>query len=153
MASGVETAGLALAAFPIVVICLECYVKGAATVKRWHRYGRELHRYATKLETERITYLNTTLRLLGDIVDQEDLEAMLSGPASLLWQKLESSEYKDRLQKRLHLSYDNYAARTKIMMETLESMKRKLRIGPSGTVGHFKFSNAQARSPEEPDIR
>lgn len=151
MATGVETAGLVLATFPIVVICLKHYVEGVETVKRWHHYRQELTRYARKLETERILYLDMTVELLGDLVDPEDLRAMLLDPASIiLWQK---PEYKNALQTRLGTSYDNYVARAEDMLATLESIKQRLGIGPSGTVGESQFRNAQAPSQIEPDVR
>jgi hypothetical protein len=45
MVTGIETAGLVLAAFPLVVNGLGSYVAGADTLRRWRNermYGREL---------------------------------------------------------------------------------------------------------------
>ena len=39
MATGIETAGLVLAAFPLVVKGLGAYVDGVRMIKYWKRYG------------------------------------------------------------------------------------------------------------------
>lgn len=133
MVAGVETAGLALAAFPIVISCLKSYIEGAQTIRRWHHYGRELARYARKLEAEEVAYKNLTDSLLEGIVSsEEDLTTMLESPTSPLWQK---PEYRDALQTLLHPSYDSYIAWAEDLVQTLEHMKRKLGIDPSGAVG------------------
>ena len=132
MVAGVETAGLALAAFPIVISCLRSYIEGAQTVRRWHHYGRELNRYARKLEAEKVVYQNLTEDLFEGIVNsEEDLTTMLEDPTSPLWQK---PEYRAGLQTLLHPSYDNYIAWAEDLVQTLELMKRKLGIDSSGGV-------------------
>ena len=132
MVSGIESAGLVLATFPIIVSFLEQYVRGVETIQKWRFYTRELAVYARKLEVQRVTYLNTTEKLLDGIVESEnDLATMLSNPASAPWQKL---DYTDRLRIRLHHSYDVYFATTHDMMQKLESLKTKLGIDALGKV-------------------
>ena len=132
MVTGIESAGLVLATFPIVVTFLEHYVRGVENIQKWRSYSRELAIYARKLEVQRVTYLNTTEKLLDGIVESEDdLAAMLSNPASAPWQKL---EYTDRLRIRLHHSYDIYFTTTHDMMQSLESLKTQLGIDALGKV-------------------
>ena len=132
MAPGIETAGLVLATFPIVISFLEHYVKGVETIRKWRFYSRELDIYARKLEVERVKYLNTTENLLLDIVKSEDdLASMLSDPESAPWQK---PEYKDLLRDQLRHSYDVYFATIHDMMQNLEGLKTKLGIDALGKV-------------------
>ena len=132
MIPGIETAGLVLATFPIVISFLEHYVKGVETIQKWRFSSRELAIYARKLEVQRVTYLNTTEKLLDGIVESDDdLATMLSNPESVAWQKF---EYTDPLRTRLHHSYDVYFARTHDMMQNLEGLKTKLGIDASGKV-------------------
>ena len=134
MVTGVETAGVVLATFPIVISFLEHYVEGVETIQKWRSYSRELAIYARKLEVQRVTYLNTTEKLLEDIVESEDdLATMLSDPASATWQK---PEYTDLLRERLRHSNDIYFATTHDMMQDLESLKTKLGIDAIGKVCH-----------------
>ena len=132
MVTGVETAGLVLATFPIIISFLEHYVKGVEAIQRWRFYTRELDAYARKLEISRVTYLNTTTKLLDGIVkSQDDLATMLSDPVSALWKK---PEYTDSLRIRLDKSYEVYFATTNDMMQRLESLKTKLKIDALGKV-------------------
>ena len=132
MVPGIETAGLVLATFPIIISFLEHYVKGVETIQKWRFYSRELAIYGRKLEVQRVMYLNTTEKLLDGIVESDDdLATMLLNPASPAWKKI---EHTDPLRTRLHHSYDIYFARTHDMMQNLEGLKTKLGIDASGKV-------------------
>ena len=135
MVTGVETAGLVLAAFPIIVSGLSCYVQGIQTIRYWRRFRRELTVYAQTLETQRICYLNTLEELLDGIVaSDEELAALLSDPKGDAWHK---PEYKERLQARLEHSYDTYFLTLTNMIEALVDLGEKLGIDVKGTVRHY----------------
>ena len=132
MATGVEVASLVLATFPLVIKGLESYAKAVEKFEAWRSYRRELNTYVRKLETCRVTYLNTTELLLDGIVESaEDLEMMLSNPASSLWQK---PMYKDQLRSRLHRSFGSYLENSEHMLDRLENMKDKLGLESPGKV-------------------
>lgn len=122
--TGVEVASLVLASFPLLIQCLESYAKGVESLRRWQRYSREIKIFIRKLETFRVTYLNTTEQLLDGIVHSEEhLNEMLSNPASSLWKK---PHYIDQLKSRLHRSFDNYVDTSEQILYLLKLMRENL---------------------------
>ena len=99
MVTGIETAGLVLAAFPIVVHGLSRYVEGVETIRYWRRFRRQVADYARKLENQRIRYLDTLEELLDGIVkSNDDLATLINEPTCSAWQ---DDEYERRLRQRL----------------------------------------------------
>lgn len=132
MVTGVETAGLVLAAFPLVVDGLSHYADGIQTIQYWRRYRRELRDYARKLKSQGVRYQNTLELLFDGIVEsEEELAALLKDPAGSLWQ---GTEYEEGLRSRLDHSYGHFLDVLKNMIETLDAMKARLGIDPSGNV-------------------
>lgn len=132
MATGVEIAGLALAAFPIVVKGLTSYVDGIGRIRVWRRWRRELADYKRTLETQRISYLDTLEELLDGIVhtDQE-LKFLIEEPGGSLWRK---PEYDERLRARLDHSYDSYLATIHELLDTLDVVQKKLGLDQYGKI-------------------
>ena len=130
--SGIETAGLVLAVFPIVVRGLQQFTEGLETIKNWKRYHRELSKYARTLETQRIVYLNTIERLFEGIIQSNDeLEVLMKDPG-LAFSR--SSQYEERLSTRLGRSYANYSRIMADMLEALRAARNELGIDENGKV-------------------
>lgn len=72
MATGVETAGLVLAVFPLVVKGMQYYAEGLQTIQFWRRYRRELQNHARRIKTQWVRYLNTIELLFGGIVGSDE---------------------------------------------------------------------------------
>ena len=135
MVTGVETAGLILATFPLVVDGLSHYINGLQTMRYWRRYRRELKDHARKLKNQTVRYLNTFELLFDGIVEsEEELAALVKDPAGVLWQE---TKYETGLRLLLDHSYDHFLDTLKNMIETLEAMGAKLGIDPSGNVSLF----------------
>jgi uncharacterized protein YeeX (DUF496 family) len=79
--TGVETAGLVLATFPLVVDGLQHWVRGADSIRRRQKVRRELESYATRLKNQRVTCLDTLEQFLTDIFpSDEELAKMTADP-------------------------------------------------------------------------
>ena len=132
MVTGVETAGLVLAAFPILVDGLSHWVKGVETIRRWQMIRRELDSYALRLQTQSVTYLDTLEQLLVGIVQSnEEMTAMLTEPGGASWQ---NQEYDRVLQLRLDRSYAPFLATLTHMKLALNDIMKKFGIEKSGNV-------------------
>ena len=145
MVVGIETAGLVLAAFPLIVACLKRLGEGARTIKNWRRYSRELTSYARKIGTQHVIYLTTTEHLLNGIVESgEDLRAMLFDPSAAAWQ---NPDFIDRLQTRLDYAYKNYMETAENMMQTLNELKKVFNLDSEGKVSDLRIPTL--RFPKE----
>ncbi len=124
MLTGVETAGLVLAAFPLVLDGLNHWLEGVHKVKRWRRIHRQLKNYKIRLQSQRVTYQNTLeLLLVGIVQTGEDTAAMLAEPGGEVWKK---AEYDYLLRTRLDRAYDTFFETLELMVTTLSEIEKKL---------------------------
>ena len=131
MVTGVEIAGLVLAAFPLILDGLSHWLEGVHKVKRWRQIYRQLKDYETRLQSQRVTYQNTLeLLLVGIVQADEDIAAMLAEPRGDLWKK---AEYDHLLHRRLDSAHDTFFERLDFMFTTLSEIKKKLGMR-AGTV-------------------
>lgn len=141
---GIEIAGVALAIFPLVLKGLKSFSDGTDQFKRWRTYRRELSNYAREISTQRVIYLATLEQLLdGVVLSDSDFASMLVDPRSEVWKK---PEHERRLKKRLDYRFEPYLETTRFLVETLEQLREKLGIGPTGTVcdGIKMFKNVHS---------
>ena len=135
MVSGVETAGLVLAAFPIIVDGLNRWAKGVETMRRWRKIRRELESYALRLQNQKVTYLDTLEQLLVGIVQSnEEMAAMLAEPGGTIWQ---SQVYDQNLQNRLDRSYEPFRATLTHMNMALKDLEKSVGIETTGNVSCY----------------
>lgn len=131
MLTGVETAGLVLAVFPLVLDGLSRWLEGVQKVKRWRRIYRQLKNYEIRLQSQKVTYQNTLELLLDGIVQMgEDTAAMLADPRGDVWKK---AKYDQLLRRRLDRAYDTFFETLQFMFTTLNEIEKKLGI-EAGTV-------------------
>ena len=131
MITGVETAGLVLAVFPLILDGLSHWLEGLHKVKRWRRIHRQLKNYEIRLQSQRVTYQNTLeLLLVGIVQTDEDTAAMLAEPRGELWKK---AKYDHLLHKRLDRAYDTFFETLNFMFMTLSEIEKKLGM-EAGTV-------------------
>ena len=124
MVTGIETAGLVLAAFPLLISALEHYVSGIETIHRWRRFKRELAKYVRRLETQRIWVVDTLEELLDGIVNSnEELAPLINDPNGPSWR---DPEHDRKVRLRLGSTYDHYMATLARMLGMLEDMGGKL---------------------------
>ncbi|KAL8869006.1 MAG: hypothetical protein Q9174_004596 [Haloplaca sp. 1 TL-2023] len=136
--SGIEVAGIALAAFPILINGLNHVIAGIETIRRWKRYRLQLKDYADVLESASVFFLDTLDELLVDVVQSdEELSLLLGSPGGLLWKK---NEYEERLRKRLDRSYVPYLKTVEKLVRTLRSMCDRLGVDDAGSVRWDDYS-------------
>ena len=68
MVTGVETAGLVLAAFPLVVAAIQQYRKGLEPLKDWWRYRTKFLEFAGNISTQRLIFEENVELLLSPIM-------------------------------------------------------------------------------------
>lgn len=135
--SGFEVAGIALAAFPIVVNGLGRMTEGIETIKHWKKYKRELDKYAFRLDTAQVCFTSTLKHLLDDIIPSDtDFERMIAEPLGPLWKK---PVYEESLRSRLDQSYNLYSRAIKNVAEGVEKLRIKLGIDANGAVGSLNM--------------
>ena len=106
MITGVETAGLTLACFPLAAKAVKSWLEGIETLKTWRKARREMSVYHTRIESQRVFYLNTLEWLLADIVTcGGDMKDLLDKPGGELWRR---EEFERSLQVRLDRSYEPF---------------------------------------------
>ena len=125
MVTGVEEAGLVLAVFPLVLDGLSHWLEGVHKGKRWWRIRLQLKNYKLRLQSQRVVYQNTLELLLVDIVQADDIAAMLAEPGGDVWKR---AEYDSLLHRRLGGAYETFFENLNFMLTTLSEVKKKLGI-------------------------
>ena len=144
MITGVETAGLVLGIFPIVLKGLSQFIEGLETMKDMQQFRRLLDKYREDLSHERHIFGLTLQQLFicSKIAKTErEMYELLDNPYSDDWK---APKYDEALRLFLDKSYDVYMNTVTSLWHSLESLYRKLLIElePSGsTVGTASHSS------------
>lgn len=126
MLTGVETAGLCLAAFPILVSALETYREGFKPLREWWMFRTEFITFIDDLDTQKNLFYNNLEKLLIPFIESDnEMYDLLNDPTGALWQR---PGLEERLQARLSNSYDNYMRTIHKMLKITEELKRLLGI-------------------------
>ncbi|KAL8650705.1 MAG: hypothetical protein Q9226_005028 [Calogaya cf. arnoldii] len=128
MATGIETAGLILAAFPLVISALEHYENGFQVIREWIRFKGEFAAFLNALIRQRIFFRQNIEELLGPIVASEyEMSVLLDNPGGKAWA---DETLNARLRQRLpgKYEYESYATTVSYILETLHKLKDKLKI-------------------------
>ncbi|KAI9887959.1 MAG: hypothetical protein M1823_000216 [Watsoniomyces obsoletus] len=103
--AGVETAGLVLATFPLIISYLEHYRKGCKTIKLWWKYRPAYIEFSHTIGIQNVLYRENLEELLSPIVPGNELESLLADPRGEAWHQ---DDLEDALRARLPKSYDYY---------------------------------------------
>ena len=142
--SGFEVAGIALAAFPILINGIKHVVAAIETAKRWKRYRLELKDYADILESTSVYFLDTLDELLSDIVrTDEELTMLLGKPGESLWKE---KAYEERLRRRLDRSYSSYLKTVSKLVQASQEMCKRLGVDNAGSVCLYPMPQQVVRS-------
>jgi hypothetical protein len=134
MVTGVETAGLVLAVFPIVVEGLKGYVDGIETIKRYWKYAAQLKHLIRILRMEEAKFSNTCTELLHDLVAAPELALLLEKPGSWRWR---DAELQIKLRARLGRGLHAYLEAVTDMTDILDEFRRKLELDSNDRVSHL----------------
>ncbi|MCJ1284924.1 hypothetical protein MMC26_004261 [Xylographa opegraphella] len=118
MATGIETAGLVLAAFPLLVSAAEHYREGYEKISDWYHFRPNFTAFCHTLRTQRALFENNLEELLTTVVHSDlELKCLMQDPGGPSWLNLE-----DRLKRRLPRSYDQY----RVTMDEINRIMAKL---------------------------
>lgn len=130
MVTGVETAGLVLAAIPLMIEGLRCYIHGCETIKRYWKLRELLESYLTKLMGFQYVLHDTITELFlqADLLDMGALEEFLKSPTDEPWKRPENE-----VQLRLHLGvkYETYTKTIEGIKRLMSEISERLRL-PKG---------------------
>ena len=120
-----EAAGFVLAALPLLVEGLRCYLKGIESIKKYWQYTKVLKRLIRKFQVEQRKFGNTCEELLVGLVDDTELSDLLEKPGGAKWQEkgLQLS-----LRVRLGESYQVFFDAVTDMTEVTEEFEEKLEL-------------------------
>lgn len=124
MVTGVETAGLVLAAFPLIVSAIQQYREGLELLKDWWRYRTKFLEFSGNISTQRLIFEENVEILLSPIVTSDvEMAALLKDPGGPEWAKPDLTK---RLERRLPKSYDSYMRTIQDLNRILEELKTHL---------------------------
>ena len=139
MVTGIETAGLVLAVFPIIVEGLKVYLDGISSIKKYWQFIAVLKRLIRDLLVEEVKFSNTCTELLHDLVDSSELIRLLEKPGGERWR---TTELQIKLKERLGRGLQAYMEAVIDMTDCLEDFRRKLELGPTNRVSPHTCSPA-----------
>lgn len=124
--SGIEVAGLVLAAFPLAIAALEHYRTTAETLGFFWKIRREYKTWTHGLNICQLAFeQNLEQFLLPLIVDEDELQRLISKPGSPEWQ---NPDLEIRLRQRLPKSYDLYLESIEHIQDVMNDLKGELGI-------------------------
>ena len=122
--SGLEVAGVVLAAFPLILESLESQRKVARTWSIWWQIRREYQKSSHELKYHQLAFeRNLKFLLLPLVATDDQIESLLSTPGGPEWQNADLAQ---QLEQRLKGSLDAYLSIVHAMEETLDSLKKEL---------------------------
>ena len=122
MVTGIETAGLVLGAFPLVIEGLRVYIKGVSTMRDMKRYEFILGQFKRDIEMESTHFEDTCYQLLQHMALPENstLDNLVADPRGNLWK---AEELQHALLRRLRpgsvMQFRRAAEELKCIMYTL----------------------------------
>lgn len=134
--SGLEVAGIVLGALPLIISALEHYAQGVSTAKRFWHFKSELRFLLLRINTEKVTFVNTLEHLLTGIVRIDRMAEMLANVGGQDWQ---DETIEQCLKDRLRGAYEVYLANVQGMAGALQKIMDKLALGPDGKVSHHPY--------------
>ena len=105
MVTGVETAGLVLASFPLIISVLEHYRKGLIPLQLWWNFQTEYTEFSRTIDIESVMYKMNLKKLLLRLVPEDDMKSLLADPGGDAWR---DPELEGTLRDRLPHSYGQY---------------------------------------------
>ncbi|MCJ1380863.1 hypothetical protein MMC17_003972 [Xylographa soralifera] len=118
MVTGVETAGLVLAAFPLLVSAAEHYREVFEKFQEWYHFRPEFTAFCHAIETQKALFEGNLEELLVPLVISDtEMNALLQDPGGSPWLDLA-----DRLKERLPRSYVQY----RVIMDEINIVMGKL---------------------------
>ncbi|KAI9766750.1 MAG: hypothetical protein M1839_004781 [Geoglossum umbratile] len=142
--SGVEVAGLILAAFPLCISALEHYRETADVVGFFWQIQREYKKCKQSLSFCQLSFeLNLEECLLPLIANEDELRCLLADPGGVAWQ---DTSLEVKLKERLPKSYGLYLEIIHDIKEITSELEQELAVGKA----HFQSKVAQDDTQQLP---
>ncbi|CAG8980080.1 hypothetical protein HYALB_00013482 [Hymenoscyphus albidus] len=122
--SGIEIAGLALGAFPLLISAAEHYREGFEPLRRWKRFRSEFLMFINAVDIEKNIF-DATLEefLISADVPHEELQLFMTDPNYVGWH---SEDLVEVLRSRLGPSYLVFMSTIKTLNETMVDLQDML---------------------------
>ncbi|KAI5777177.1 hypothetical protein EDC01DRAFT_624367 [Geopyxis carbonaria] len=118
MVTGIETAGLVLASFPLIVEGLKYYQQGIDSIKDMRQYASIIEKYQLQLDIELIKFNNTCEKLLETTFTAEELQQIDSSVA-FHWG---CHTFREKLVMNIGATASN------ALLRTLESLQNEIKM-------------------------
>jgi len=134
MVTGIETAGLVLGAFPLVIEGLKVYASGGRTIQGY----RLLHQFCRDLEIEQVKFENTCYLLLKDakVTDNTSNNINLGSPQ---WK---DENFQEALSKHLQQPalVAQFVRTAGELRDIVDLLGREVNSGKTGTTHEHKVA-------------
>lgn len=137
MVTGVETAGLLLGAFPLIISALEHYEHSIDPARAFVKWQDELLKTVRELYMGLTTYNQTVCLLLKPIASEQDLVEMMEDPKSSLWK---DETLADKLCLMLGPTYDAFMLTIQDIDDIMASIAKCLNIEGAQKVSRTSLS-------------
>ncbi|KAF2651382.1 hypothetical protein K491DRAFT_682204 [Lophiostoma macrostomum CBS 122681] len=144
--SGVEVAGLALGALPILIQAIESYNESLDPLKSFVRWERELPQLIRKLRNEHVHYAQTMRQLLEPITTDFELAEMLSEPGGQLWK---DKAMVSKLEGKLQESYFAYQSTVVDIERIMKKIASKLDLDRAAELTRNDLEAIIAANPKK----
>jgi hypothetical protein len=127
--SGIELAGLALGAFPVLLRLLEDYRKGAEAVGDWWQIRRAYQEWKHDLDYHKTAFELNSKLILMPLMEDDEIDNFLNDPTGNGWKE---KVWETRLKERLPDSYDAVLKIIIKIHDIIESLKKELGVQNPG---------------------
>lgn len=142
MATGVETAGLALASFGLVMSGLKGLINGLDTMSamRRSRYTVILERFARDIEGQFLNLRDICTNLLEGTMTNEEIDLLIHNKPGKLWT---DSEIEEALKRRFDDQRAKHFVQTvSLLADALVEMREKLHLDDDVSVSPYRTSHS-----------
>ncbi|MCJ1464449.1 hypothetical protein MMC07_003062 [Pseudocyphellaria aurata] len=138
--SGIEFAGVVLAAFPLLISALEHYREGFEVLEDWWRIRKEYKKCKQNLNIQMVFFQANLEELLRPLVrDEDELSLLLAEPGGDRWL---DRELEQGCKERLPKSYEIYSDIITEVNDITEKLKDEL--GVNNDYFHTKLTCGEA---------
>lgn len=127
MMSGFEVVSLLLAIFPVIVSAMEHWRESAEVMENWTKIKPKYKKCRREMRIqEEFFRQNIEQYLLPLVVDEDELNLLISEPCGLAWK---DPALETRLRARLPKAYDLYLETIEELGEVMKSLQDELGVG------------------------
>jgi hypothetical protein len=124
MITGVETAGLVLASFPLIISALEHYREGFEPIKDWWRFRTDFISFIHVISGQSLLFDENLEELLSPIIRSDaEMNVLLEDPMGQAWH---DTNLEEGLRARLPKSFELYKHIIMDIKACMDKLQKKL---------------------------